>query len=73
MKKQINEDLVLDDIDRRLLHELTSGTKMKELPGVLNLSRGGVERRKRNLKMIFELEDQGDRELIKAAREKRFV
>lgn len=73
MRKQLNEDLLLDKIDRKLLHELSIGTKMKELPEVLNLSTGGVERRKRNLKIVFEVEGKGDRALMKIAREKGFI
>lgn len=40
------------------------GTKMVELPAILLLSKAGVEKRKRNLKILMEVEDQSDRELI---------
>lgn len=73
MRKQISNDFILDNIDRRLLYELSLGTKMKELPEVLPLSIAGIERRKRNLKMLFNVENQGDKELVLIAKEKGFI
>jgi len=63
----------LDAIDRRLLYELSIGTKMKEIPKVLPMSIAGVEKRKRRLISLFEVEEQGDRALIKAAMDKGFI
>lgn len=73
MRKQISNDFILDNIDGRLLYELSLGTKMKELPEVLPLSIAGIERRKRNLKMLFNVENQGDKELVLIAKEKGFI
>ncbi len=73
LRKQISSDQILDDLDRRLLYELSMGTRMKDIPDVLPLSIAGVEKRKRNLKMIFNVEDQGDSGLIKVARAKGFI
>jgi len=50
LRKQVSNKLVLDKIDRKLLYELSIGTKTKDLPGILPLSIAGVERRKRHLK-----------------------
>ena len=72
-RKQINSDQILDDLDRRLLYELSIGTKMKDIPGLLPLSMAGVERRKRNLRLIFDIHTDGDAALIKVAREKGFI
>lgn len=73
LRKQISSDQILDDLDRRLLYELSIGTRMKDIPDVLPLSIAGVEKRKRNLKIIFNVEDQGDSGLIRVAREKGFI
>jgi len=71
MRKQLLNDYTVDSIDRRMLHELSQGAKMKDLPAVLPLSLAGIEKRKRNLKQVFGVEE--DRELILKAREKGFI
>jgi hypothetical protein len=66
-------DLLLDKIDRRLLYELSIGTKTKDLPITLPLSIAGVEKRKRNLKNVFDVSGLEDKDLINKAKEKGFI
>ncbi|WP_034045121.1 response regulator [Wocania ichthyoenteri] len=73
IRKHIADDFVLDSTDRILLHEISKGTKNKDLPNFVNLSKSGIERRKRHLKEIFNIEDQGDKKLIQIAKEKGYV
>ena len=73
LRKEINKDYYLDEIDRRILYEISIGTKMKHLPEIVPLSIAGIEKRKRNLKILFEVEKEGDRGLILAGREKGFI
>ncbi|WP_299891029.1 response regulator [uncultured Lacinutrix sp.] len=73
MRKQISNDFVLDRIDRQLLYELSIGTKMKELPNILPLSMAGIEKRKRQLKEVFDVKNYGDKELVNLAKEKGFI
>lgn len=73
LRKQISSDYLLDKIDRQLLHELSIGTKMKDLPDVLPMSIAGIEKRKRQLKEMFNVPDKEDRELIIKAKEKGFI
>jgi len=73
LRKQISSDYLLDKIDRQLLHELSIGTRMKDLPNVLPMSIAGIERRKRQLKEMFNVEDSEDRELILKAKELGFI
>jgi len=73
LRKHIATDFTVDKIDRTLLHELSVGTKMKDLPNILHLSIAGVEKRKRQLKDIFNLRSESDKELIAVAREKGFI
>jgi len=73
MRSQIANDYILDKTDRKLLYELSIGSKMKDLPNVLFLSIAGVERRKRRLKDIFGVKNQSDRELLLIAKEKGFI
>ena len=72
LRKQSTNDFVIDNIDRKLLHELSRGTKMNELPMVLPLSMASIERRKRILKDVFNVEG-GDRDLLQLALEKGFI
>lgn len=73
MRKHLSNDMILDDMDRKLIYELSLGTKMKNIPKVLPLSIAGIEKRKRNLKILFNIEGEGDSGLIRIAREKGFI
>lgn len=73
LRKQVANDFLLDNIDRKILHELSIGTKMKELPNILPLSIAGIEKRKRHLKFIFNVEGTDDRELLLIAKRKGFI
>lgn len=73
LRKQISTDIVLEDIDRQILYHLSLGTKTKDLPTIINLSLGGVERRKRKLKELFKLENANDNALLKTARKNGFI
>jgi DNA-binding NarL/FixJ family response regulator len=73
LRKEVSHDLLLDEIDRKLLYELSKGAKMKDLPFVLPLSIAGIERRKRQLKQIFNAESNSDLELLEQARLKGFI
>jgi DNA-binding NarL/FixJ family response regulator len=73
LRKELSNDFLLDKIDRRILFELSNGSKMKDLPKIVFLSIAGIEKRKRHLKYIFDVEDKGDRELFEEARKKGFI
>lgn len=73
LRKEVSNDFLLDNIDRRLLYELSLGTKMKDLPNILPLSIAGIEKRKRNLKEIFNVKSSDDKELIVNAKEQGFI
>lgn len=73
VRKQISNDILLDRVDRILLYELSLGTKMKDLPKVLPLSIAGIEKRKRRLKKIFNVEISDDKELLIKAKKKGFI
>ena len=73
MRKKMHTNINIDKIDRQILYELSLGTKMKDLPNIVPLSIAGIEKRKRILKEIFDVEDQGDKALILKARELGFI
>ena len=73
LRKQVANNFLLDNIDRKILHELSIGTRMKDLPDILPLSMAGIEKRKRHLKHIFNIESSDDKELLYIAKEKGFI
>ncbi|MFA5297543.1 MAG: response regulator [Lutibacter sp.] len=73
LRKQISSEFFLDKIDRQLLYELSIGTKMKDLPDIIPMSMAGIEKRKRQLREIFNVEDNDDRGLVLIAKEKGFI
>jgi len=73
LRNQVSNEMLLDDIDRKILYELSIGTKMKELPNIVLLSINAIEKRKRHLKHIFNIKSVDDRELIGSAKEKGFI
>ncbi|WP_299338708.1 response regulator [uncultured Psychroserpens sp.] len=73
LRKQVTNDFLLDNIDRKILYELSIGTKMKDLPSILPLSIAGIEKRKRHLKHIFNIKSPDDKELLLKAKEKGFI
>lgn len=73
LRKQMSSQTLLDNIDRLLLYELSIGTKMTELPEILPLSKAGIDRRKRNLKIIFNVENGSDRNLLAQAKDQGFI
>jgi DNA-binding NarL/FixJ family response regulator len=72
-RKQSSIDYKLDKIDRQLLYEMSIGTKMKDLPNIIPMSMAGLEKRKKQLKELFKVQDNDDRELILKAKEKGFI
>lgn len=73
LRKHISHDFFLDKIDRQLLYELSNGAKMVDLPKVIPMSIGGIERRKRQLKDLFDITNKDDRTLVEVAKQKGFL
>ena len=73
IRNEMLNDLLLDKIGRRLLYELSVGTKMKDLPTAIPLSIARLEKKKRNLKNIFEVSGLEDKDLTNKARKKGFI
>lgn len=73
LRKKMHSDLTLDQYDIRLLYELSNGARMKDLLHILPFSKAGIEKRKRLLKCTFNVDHEGDRELIIKARENGFI
>jgi DNA-binding NarL/FixJ family response regulator len=73
LRKYATNDISLDQIDRQILYQLSIGTKMVDLPKIISMSLGGIERRKRQLKEAFYVSKQDDKALVEIAKEKGFI
>lgn len=73
IRKVISSDIIVDDKNRKILHLLSQGVKTKNLATHIGISLSAVEKRKKQLKELFAVEDGQDETLIKEARKKGFV
>jgi DNA-binding NarL/FixJ family response regulator len=73
IRKSIVSDIIIDDKNRKILHLLSQGVKTKNLASHVDISLSAVEKRKKQLKEIFMIQDGQDETLIKVARKKGFV
>ena len=73
LRKTITSDIYVDEKNRKILHLLSQGVKTKNLAEHVGLSLSAVEKRKKQLKTLFGVEDGQDETLLKEAREKGFL
>lgn len=73
IRKSITSDIVIDEKNRKILHLLSQGVKTKNLAAHLDISLSAVEKRKKQLKDLFSVEDGEDETLLNEARKKGFV
>ena len=73
IKKTIKSNIVIDEKNRKILNLLSQGIKTKNLVGHLKLSLSAIEKRKKQLKLLFCIEDGQDETLLKEARKNGFV
>lgn len=73
LRNQVSNEYFLDDLDRRILYELSIGNRVNKLPNILPLSLAAVQKRKRQMAKIFEVDNSDDRDLILIAKEKGFL
>jgi len=73
VKQTLTSEIYVDDINRKILHLLSQGIKTKSLKEHIGLSMSGIEKRKKQLKLLFDVEDGKDETLLNAAREKGYL
>lgn len=73
LKKSVTTDIYVDDINRKILHLLSQGIRTVTLREHINLSMSGIEKRKKQLKLLFSVEDGKDETLIETARKMGFI
>lgn len=72
-RRHISQDFTIDAMDRKILYHLSKGVKTKDLSDIVNLSLAAIEKRKRNMREKFGIEDGGDLVLIDKAKEIGFL
>ena len=73
VKQTITSEIYLDDINRKILYLLSQGTKTRSLGEYVSLSTSAVEKRKKQLKLLFSVSDGKDESLLREARKKGFL
>ncbi|WP_027125878.1 response regulator [Gelidibacter mesophilus] len=73
LKKSVTADIYVDDINRKILHLLSQGIRTITLREHINLSMSAIEKRKKQLKLLFSVNDGKDETLIEEARKKGFL
>lgn len=73
IRKTITDDINLDDIDRKILYLLSQGIRTKSLKDHFEISLSAIEKRKKQLKIIFEVENSNDENLLAVAKKAGFI
>ncbi len=73
VKKTITSDIYIDDVNRKILHLLSQGIKTKSLNEYIPLSTSALEKRKKQLKLLFSVTDGKDETLLQEARDKGYL
>lgn len=69
IRKKMSSNIVLDEIDRSILYHLSKGIKTKNLPNYIKLSLAAIEKRKKHLRDVFEINIGGDKSLLEKAQD----
>lgn len=73
VRKSITNDIDLDDVDRKILYLLSQGVRTKSLKEHISMSMSAIEKRKKHLKELFDVQDGNDETLLDEARSKGFI
>lgn len=73
LRKNLSNTFIIDQWDRQILHHLSLGATTVSLSNLLPMSKATVERRKRHLKELFDVEGQDDQRLLERARKHGFI
>lgn len=73
VKRTITSEIYLDEHNRKILHLLSQGIKTRSLAEYLPISISAIEKRKKQLKLLFDVEDGKDETLLREAKEKGFL
>lgn len=62
----IQNDYILDENDMKILHHLSKGVKTKNLTQYIDLSLSAIEKRKKHIKLIFDVVGDDEKLLLEA-------
>lgn len=67
------KEVYLDTTNRRIISLLAKGIKTKNLPIHLNLSISAIDKRKAQIKEIFNIEKGTDEDILREAKKNDFI
>ena len=73
LRKEVSSEYIVDNLDRKILYELSIGTMVKDMPNMIPLSLAGIKKRKNHLRKVMGTHSMNDQELIFIAKEKGFI
>lgn len=73
LKSTSTSDIYIDEINRKILYLLSQGIKTVSLKEHIDLSMSAIEKRKKQLKLLFDIENGKDEELLNEARKRGFL
>lgn len=73
IKKLASNKINLDVINHEILYLISISTKVKDIAKKLNLSESTIEKRKKNIKILFSVDEQKDEMLILEAKKRGYI
>lgn len=73
IRQEYANTIEIDEIDRKILHLLAQGVRTKNIHNYIELSTSAIEKRKKNLRKVFAVDNIDDETLINEARTKGFI
>lgn len=73
MRKRITNSFYIDELDIKILLEISNGTRPIDMTKHIPLSKAGIEKRKRILRQKFDIDNYTDRKLILEAKRRGFI
>jgi DNA-binding NarL/FixJ family response regulator len=73
IKRSIFNPIEVDEINHKMLYYLSLGIRTKDLVEPLGITLSAIEKRKKNLKELFIVDDGKDETLISIAKEKGYI
>ncbi len=73
LRKTIQNDFTLDQVNRKIIFHLSQGIKTKNLPKFVGLSLSAIEKRKSNIKALFGIPSGDDEDILEEARKRGFI
>lgn len=64
---------LIDELDRQILYHISRGVKTKNIPMYTSMSLSTIEKRKLNLKELFDAKGGSDEDLIREAKNRGFL